>query len=283
MLDYIKKKIEKIKSKRSLHEYGYDLKTFHLEDEGKIEYAQWLHPYDQPKIITQNVVDFYKAYSRPGTLVIDIGAHTGDTTLPMALANGVSGTTLGLEPNPYVFKILAKNASLNTDKTNIIPLCFAATDRDGEFEFHYSDASFCNGGNFQSLQTKKNRHKYLLKVQGRNLTNVLREEYADILGTLSLVKVDAEGYDKEVIRSIKPILLETKPFIISECNKYLNEEERSDLFHVIADMGYALYKLKTINDNLTLEIVNENFKSTLIGNAADMSNWSHFDFVAIPT
>ncbi len=282
MLNYIRKKIEKIKSKRSLHEYGYDLITFDLENEGTIEYAHWLHPYDQVKTMTQAVVDFYKIYSRPGTLVIDIGAHNGDTTVPMALANGAAGTTLALEPNPYVFKVLEKNASLNKSKTNIIPLPFAATDRDGEFEFNYSDASFCNGGNFQSLQTTKNRHKHILKVQGRSLTNYLREHYADMLGTLSLVKVDAEGYDKEVLKSIKPILLETKPFIISECNKYLNDEERSDLFHVIADMGYSLYKLETINDHPAVGATDKKHDTILIEQAADMSKWSHFDFVAIP-
>jgi FkbM family methyltransferase len=272
MLKYIKKKIEKIKSKRSLQEYGYDIRTFNLLQEGKIEYAQWMHPYERPKIMTPDVVDFYKKYSRPGTLILDIGAHTGDTTLPMALANGPEGTTLAFEPNPYVFKILAKNATLNRDKTNIVPFNFAGTDKDGEFEFNYSDASFCNGGNFQSLQAKHTRHKHLLKVQGKNLTNLLRENYADVLPTLSLVKVDAEGYDKEVLRSLKPLLSETKPYIISECNKYLNAEERSELFHVIADLGYTLYKLNTIN---------EDQETTLIANASDMMNWSHFDLVAI--
>ena len=34
-----------------------------------------------------------------------IGAHIGDTTLPIALAAGKKGFVLALEPNPYVFHV----------------------------------------------------------------------------------------------------------------------------------------------------------------------------------
>ena len=159
MLNFIKKKIEKMKSKRSLNEYGFQVKSFDLIDDGKVDYAQWLHPYEQPRVISQSNVNFYKNYAKPGSLVIDIGAHTGDTTVPMSVAVGKNGTVLALEPNPYVYKILLKNAELNKDKTKIIPLNFAATDSDGEFEFNYSDASFCNGGFFQKIQNQNHGHK----------------------------------------------------------------------------------------------------------------------------
>ena len=53
---------------------------------------------------------------------------------------------LALEPKPYVFLILKKNSELNREKTNIVPLMFAATSEPGSFVFHYSDDGFCNGG-----------------------------------------------------------------------------------------------------------------------------------------
>lgn len=98
------------------------------------------------------ILDFFRQYSKSSGLAIDIGAHTGDTTVPMALAIGPKGTVLAFEPNPHVFRVLQKNSELNRSKTNIVPLCFAATDHDGEFEFNYSDASYCNGGFFQSTK-----------------------------------------------------------------------------------------------------------------------------------
>jgi FkbM family methyltransferase len=51
-------------------------------------------------------VDFYQRFLTKGAVAIDIGAHTGDTTVPMALAAGNTGLVLAFEPNQYVYKIL---------------------------------------------------------------------------------------------------------------------------------------------------------------------------------
>jgi FkbM family methyltransferase len=273
IIDSIRKKIEKVKSKKSLHDYGFQVKSFDLLKEGKVEYARWLHPYEQQKSIRQEMVNFFRQYSMPGGLAIDIGAHTGDTTVPMALAIGKKGTVLALEPNPHVFKILQKNSELNKSKTNIVPLCFAATDHDGEFEFNYSDASYCNGGFFQSIKNQKHGHKYVLKVTGKNLENHLRSHYSDTLPSLSLIKIDAEGYDKEIIKSLRPLLLEYKPNIISECNKNLTAEERAELFDVLDGMNYSIKKLEGFSDEK---------KPSSINNSSEMMKWQHFDLVATP-
>jgi FkbM family methyltransferase len=273
LFDFVARKIEKVRSKSSLHEYGYQVKSFELSQEGRVEYARWLHPYEQPKSITQDMVNFFRLYTKSGGLAIDIGAHTGDTTVPMALAIGPLGIVLGLEPNPHVFKILEKNSQLNKNKTNIIPLCFAATDHDGEFEFNYSDASYCNGGYFQSLQTQRHGHSHVLKVQGKNLESYLRTTYENILSELCFIKIDAEGYDKEIIKSLRNLLNEYKPVIISECNKNLTSEERNDLYNVLDESGYDVYKLEGFSEKL---------KPVLIKVSSEMMNWQHFDLVAMP-
>src|SRR6478752_6435636 len=127
-------------------DYGYDVREFDLPQDGLVQYAQWQHPYDQTKTITQSAVDAIRQFVSPGDFVIDVGAHSGDTAVPMALAAGQGGCTLALEPNPYVYKVLVANAALNGGKTNIVPRCCAATQDEGDFVFHYSDAGFCNGG-----------------------------------------------------------------------------------------------------------------------------------------
>lgn len=273
LLNLFRKTIEKVKSKRSLHEYGFQLKTFDLQREGKIEYAQWQHPYELPKSISQSMVNFFRNYSKSAGLAIDIGAHTGDTTVPMALAIGPKGTVLALEPNPHVFSILQKNSELNKSKTNIVPLCFAATDHDGEFEFNYSDASFCNGGFYQSLKNQKHGHKHVLKVTGKNLEAFLKAEYGKMLQDLCLVKIDAEGYDKEIIKNLKPLLEAYKPIIISECNMYLTPGERSELFEILESLDYSIKKLEGFSDEVNPSSIN---------NPSEMMNWQHFDLVAIP-
>ena len=42
--ELFRKKIEKLKSRTSLHDYGFQLTTFDLPQDGKIEYARWQHP-----------------------------------------------------------------------------------------------------------------------------------------------------------------------------------------------------------------------------------------------
>jgi len=271
-MNFITKKIEKIKSKKSLHEYGWEVKQFNLHPYGLVEYAQWMHPYEHPKIIDNDSVLFCQQFIKKGDLVIDIGAHTGDTALPMALCAGSEGIVLALEPNRYVYKILEQNSKLNKALTNIKPLNFAATDTEGTFTFNYSDASFCNGGFFQRIKNQKHGHKHTLEVEGKNLEKYLLANYAEQLPKLSFIKVDAEGFDKEILKSIYTIIKTYKPTIVSECNKHLIDEERFELFDILHSIGYSL----KMTDNF------QSLNNTAIEKKEDMLLWKHFDFIASP-
>lgn len=242
MWSTIHRKIQRRRAKRTFREYGFEVRRFTLPREGVVEFACWLHPFEKPKSVRQEDVDGLRRFLRDGDTAIDVGAHTGDTTVPMALACGASGLVVALEPNPYVFKVLEANSRLNVDRTHIIPLNFAATAEDGAFEFHYWDASFGNGGFLSRIHDQRHGHRYPLRVQGRNLERHLRERFGDRLGRLSLVKTDAEGYDKDVLRSLAPILREYRPVVVCEVHKKLDAGERRDLFAVLTGCDYATYR-----------------------------------------
>lgn len=173
MIAYIKRKLARRKARRHFSEYGMQKKQFHLPTYGSVEYMQWLHPLEASKEVSAENVSFYAGLCRQGSFVIDIGAHTGDTTVPMALAAGKDGLVLALEPNPYVFKVLVENSKLNKTKSNIDAFCFAATESDGRFEFNYSDASFCNGGFLSQIKESRHGHVHTLSVEGKNLQRFL--------------------------------------------------------------------------------------------------------------
>src|SRR5207302_1825532 len=143
-------------------------------------FARWKHPSETPKTIEQASVDAVRGFLREGDVAIDIGAHTGDSTLPIALAVGREGRVLALEPNPYVFRILDVNASLNPEKTAITPLMFAAMPSDGPFDFEYSDTGFCNGGFHEGVSRWTHGHVHRLTVEGRNLARYLTSEAPDL-------------------------------------------------------------------------------------------------------
>jgi len=271
MLKFIKRKLEKKKVKNTFKEYGYEVKDFTIDHIGEVQYAQWLHPFEKPKELTYDHVLFYKKLCKEGDLIVDIGAHSGDTTVPMALAVGKEGLVLGIEPNKYVYKILEKNASLNKCKTNIISLCFAATAEDGEFSFNYSDASFCNGGFLSQIENSAHKHNYELEVVGNNLQNYLQENHLDRLKNCSLVKIDAEGYDKEILKTIPEILNNYKPALMVECYKKLNQKERDELFDVLEGFNYDLFYLEDFEaKNELRKILKEN-----------MNDEKHFEILGL--
>src|SRR6185295_1168111 len=136
---------------------------------------------------TQASLEALRSFLRAGDVAIDIGAHTGDSTIPIALAVGPRGSVLALEPNPYVFKVLAVNAGLNPASTHIVPLMFAAMPEDGEFEFEYSDSGYCNGGFHQGISRWTHGHFSKLRVAGRNLPVYLRAHAPDALPKLRYV------------------------------------------------------------------------------------------------
>ncbi|HVT27365.1 MAG TPA: FkbM family methyltransferase [Lacipirellulaceae bacterium] len=252
-------------------DFGYEVRHFHLPHDGLVEYAQWLHPYDMPKRMTQSAVDAVRQFVSPGDFVLDIGAHSGDTTVPMALATGPTGCTLALEPNPHVFKVLTANAALNREKTNIVPRCCAATERDGNFVFHYSDAAFCNGGFRSQQRWPIYRRKHALTVEGRNLLIMLQAEFTDWLPKLSYIKVDAEGYDRAILATILPILCYRRPVVRTEVYRKLVAAERYALFDLLTNNGDRIHRYRDDAQPLgdTLE-------------RRDMTRQKHFDVLAVP-
>lgn len=272
MLSYFEKRRKKKERKRTFSEYGHDMVNFDLEEVGNVDYAQWLHPSVGNYDLTSSMISFYKELTNEGDTIIDIGAWAGDTTVPMGLVVGSQGTVIALEPNPYVFKVLAKNAELNPDKTNIVALPFAATEKDGEFVFNYSDASFCNGGFLSQIKNQRHRHKFELKVQGRNLEKYLTKNHSEALKRLSLLKIDAEGYDKEILKGLSSFISVHKPNIMVECYKRLTMEERHELYDSIAVHGYHLYMIDGFEENANRVLLNRD----------NMKIKKHFEILATP-
>jgi len=251
--------------------YAHKLKRFELSGDGTVEYAQWLHPHETQKEITQQSVDALRKFLRHGDVAIDIGAHTGDSTVPMALAVGKTGCVFALEPNRYVFPVLRKNAELNAAKTNIVPLMFAATPEDAEMEFQYSDSGYCNGGRFEGMSKWLHGHAFKLSVQGKNLQSFLNANYPQLVPAIRYIKIDTEGYEQAVLQSLSDLLSRCKPFLKVEVYRKLDDRQRRALYRSIAAFGYKIHKIADDGDYFG-EMLAE----------GDLSKWRHFDIFCAP-
>lgn len=146
VFNYLRNSFRRKKARRITREYPPKIDVFDLNEFGRVEFANCDNPLSTLFNLSSRTVGFFKQFIREGDLVIDIGANIGDTTVPMALCAGSTGLTLGFEPNPYVYKILLRNAALKAGKVNIVPLPYAVSKEEGEFYFISSEASFANGG-----------------------------------------------------------------------------------------------------------------------------------------
>lgn len=241
ILEYLKKTFRKKIARRITREYSTKTDVFDLSQEGRVEFTNWDNPLVRPFEIKQGMVDFFKQFIRPGDLAIDIGANIGDTTVPMALAAGPGGLTLGFDPNPFVYKILHQNALLNRDKTNIQTHPYAITVNEEEFYFISSEASFANGGISKTRESIHGKFIQPGKVKGVNLKKFLEQKYSDQLKKLSFIKIDTEGYDKEIIRSISDLIEASHPVLIAEVFKKSSPQEKGELFDLIQDHQYDLF------------------------------------------
>lgn len=263
--------LNKLRRKKEFKSYEFQIVEFNLPEDGKVEYARWLHPGEFGNEVSQQNVNFYRKYIKAGDFIIDIGANEGDTSVPMALAAGKEGLTLALEPNPHVFKVLSKNASLNKDKTTIEPLNFAATAYDGEFTFGSGDPSYGNGGIVGFTHNDARNTRFTLNVVGKNMENYLIQNYSEHLPRLSFIKIDTEGYDKEIIKTIPGIIRQYRPVIITECFGPSTSEEKRELYALLSDHRYKLYRLQDFLGSV----------ATLISEA-DMTGKRTFDILALP-
>jgi len=268
MLNYLKSSIKRKIARRITKEYPPVIDSFNMGQLGVVQFANWSNPLTSPIQLDANMVSFFRKFIKPGDFVIDIGANIGDTTVPIALCAGAEGLTLGFDPNPYVYKILSANATLNKDKTNIIAEQYAIANQEEEYFFISSEASFANGG---ISPTKKSIHgKFVCpeKIKGVVLKDFLKNKYDQWLPKLSFIKIDTEGYDKEIIKSITSLIDDYKPTIIAESFGDANAEAKLELYDVIKRLNYKIFYFQDFHIDAPIqELINREeilkFKDTI--------------------
>jgi FkbM family methyltransferase len=253
MTQYRNQVLEVLKQTNNHH----PTKVINLQVEDvKIDYHRWMHPYqgdwEVRDVFTKQILNNYAKIIKPNSTVIDIGAHTGNMSIAYSL---FADKVLSFEPNPAVYEVLEKNSKLNP---KIHPFNYAISDEEGPLTFHYSDNGFCNGGFATRTQfgVGVTGHVVPIDVWAVNLESFLKENDIEV-GNVSLIKIDAEGHDKDILKTLTNLITTHKPVLITEIYNGLNHAEMQDLLDVIHSLGYKAYD-EEVNkfdiDNLGKEI-----------------------------
>lgn len=209
-----------------------------------IEKFSFLLPYEEDWIFFEN----FKI--KKNSIIIDIGAHWGESAISFSKYYG--NKIFCYEPNPFIFKKLkTKTKKLNVKLFNY---GIGKKGRDALYVPCFLNHHLSLWASSNLLQLKKRITKY-------TFINAERIKYKKIFcffdkiskfkNKVSIIKIDVEGLEYEVIKEINNIIDKDKPLIFIEYNE--------SSFQKV----YKFLKKKIIN-LLYLIIINYMKKNTFI-------------------
>jgi FkbM family methyltransferase len=185
----------------------------------------------------------------PGSRVIDVGANVGIYALSWA-ASHADVTVDCFEPNPAVRNRLARNVALNRLTTRIRLHSEALSDHAGTATLYASDdmsslnKGVYTGGRAEPTEVPLARLDDVLNIEGPRV---------------SLIKIDVQGHELEVLRGADALVSHYRPALIleHEDNLYLSASEanqrKTDLAKLLSRRGYeTLYISRWGSDLLTV-------------------------------
>lgn len=126
---------------------------------------------------------------KPGSRILDVGAHVGLYAIAFGLRIGPTGCVLAAEPDPENLKHLHKHIALNGLK-NIVRVVPAGI----------ADAPGSASLSMDNLQSHVSSESGGVKIQIESLDNVTQDERWDLL------LIDVEGYEEKVLRGSATLL-----------------------------------------------------------------------------
>jgi FkbM family methyltransferase len=159
----------------------------------------------------------------PGSTVIDAGAHIGSLTVPIARFVGPSGQVYAFEPQRKVHRELVHNVRLN-NLTNVKTLRLALGADFGVVEMNP----------VKKADGQKKADGTIRIGEGGDKVELRPLDSFD-LENVSVMKIDVEGYQAEVLKGATKTIRRWKPVLIIEIQK----EAREETFKLLEEFSYT--------------------------------------------
>jgi len=148
--------------------------------------------------------DSIAQYLKFGDTVVDVGANIGHYTLQLSRAVGPTGRVIAMEPMPETFELLTANVRA-AGAYNVTLLNLAASSKSGSVSMTLPKWENGNDNFYQARISADGNYKALCAS-----VDLLE------LPRVSLLKIDAEGHDLEVLRGAERLIGRDMPTIIIE-------------------------------------------------------------------
>jgi len=183
-------------------------------------------------------VSFLQSIARPGMHVMEIGANTGVTAVPVAKTIGETGHVCAFEPVPEYYAQLVENLSRNS-LNNVSAYRLALSNQTGRIRF------FKREGGGSGITPAKGGEA--LWVEATTVTEFL---IVQGIYRVDLINLDCEGSELLVLQGAKPVLEKQLPDIFCEIHHgYLKElgQSADDLIDYLTQFGYGIRLMQVEN------------------------------------
>ncbi len=183
---------------------------------------------------------------------VDVGVNTGQTMLKLRSVDA-DINYLGVEPNSncvyYSNRLIEEN---NFKNTTILPVGISEENELGVLCFFHTsktDSSASMITDFRANQ-KIERKEYIPLFNLESLKKEINHEL------ISVLKIDVEGAELEVIKSFKQAIEKSKPIILIEILPVYDAgngdrmERQNEIQNILFDLSYSIFRVKKTDDLL---------------------------------
>ena len=179
---------------------------------------------------------FLQQQVKPGMHLIDIGAHLGLFSACSSQLTGPKGKIICFEPTPGTFAILKDTLRLN-HCDNVIALPVAVSDKEGTATFYVSETAGYNSNSLVMNKPGKELSGYDVKLV------TIDHMVAEYNLKPSLIKIDAEGAELDVLKGGIKTFKDHKPLLILGLHPAFIEQKGDSLgaiFDLLSANGYRV-------------------------------------------
>jgi FkbM family methyltransferase len=188
----------------------------------------------------QNEIDIACKYIDDDSTVLDIGANIGIHSLYFSRV-AKNGLVIAFDPQPKTFRILEKNIYQN-NIANIIPLNLAISNTAQIAEFYVMS----DDGYSSLIHPTRKKLQDKIKVLCTRVDNLVGDMKVE------LVKIDVEGLEFDVLKSMSNLLQRCNPVIM--CEIFKGEIESHDPQAIISYLRNIGYSVNRIIDGEVVEL-----------------------------
>ncbi|MGQ9837293.1 MAG: FkbM family methyltransferase [Cyanobacteriota bacterium] len=187
-------------------------------------------------------IAFCENFLRLGMNVIDVGANVGVYTFLAAQQVGPTGSVIAIEPTSSCVQCMKKTISASSLETIVSLIEAAVGDHEGTVRLQEEEASVFNS--IADSEQLSNGGKVVDLV---TLDSVWRAKGQP---KIDLVKIDAEGFEEQVVSGGSEMLTTNYPVIIFE-NQHASKSTGIATAKILDQLGYEFYTYNRLLNKLT--------------------------------